>query len=520
MRFGGHILFKDFSLTFKKGECYGIIGANGAGKSTLLRVISGTLEPTSGSVFDDEVERMSVLKQDHDAYDAYTVRKTVLLGNPRLVKVMEEKDALYAKADFTEADGLRAGELEGEFQDMGGWEADTDIESLLSSLGIPSADFDRPMAELDGKLKVKVLLAQALFGNPDILVMDEPTNGLDPVAANWLEDYLAGYQNTVVVVSHDRYFLNKVCTQILDVDYEKITPYVGNYSFWYESSQLAQKQLKEQNAKKEEQVAELREFIARFAANASKSKQATSRKKMLERITIEDIKPSTRRYPYIDFRPEREIGNDALEVKDLGVKGKFQGLSFVLDRDSKAVFLSDDTSIVTALFDVLGGKRTDHTGSFKFGITVKKDYFQASLAEFDNIDLSLVDYLRPYAKEQLDSYIRGYLGRMLFSGEEALKKVDVLSGGEKVRLKMTRMMMDPSNFLIFDDPTNHLDLEAVQSLNTALAKFTGAIVFQSHDREFIQTTANRFIVLMADGRTADLKGTYDEVLPRLAAFGL
>lgn len=516
MQFGGRVLFKDFNLTFKKGECYGIIGANGAGKSTLLRILSGQLEPTFGHVTDDQPERMSILKQDHNAYDKETVRRTVMLGNPRLVQIQEEKDALYAKEDFSEADGVRAGDLEAEFSELGGWEADTQIENLLSSLGVPASCFDSTMGDLDEKLKVKVLLAQALFGEPDILIMDEPTNGLDPIASDWLEDYLAGYEKTVLVVSHDRYFLNKVCTTILDVDYGKITPYIGNYDFWYEASQLAQRQMRDQNKKAEEKAAELKEFIARFAANAAKSRQATSRKKMLDRITVADIKPSSRRYPFIEFRPEREIGNECLEVHHLTVPGKFSDVSFVLRNHDKVAFLTDDTSVVTSLFDVLGGKSEDYTGNFKFGITVKKDYFPASLSEFDGITLDLVDYLRPYAKEQLDSYIRGFLGRMLFSGDEALKEVGVLSGGEKVRLKLTRMMMDPSNFYIFDDPTNHLDMESVQALNTCLTRFKGALLFQSHDREFMQTVANRFILLKADGSFFDFKGTYEEFLERVA----
>lgn len=515
MQFGGRVLFKDFNLTFKPGECYGIIGANGAGKSTLLKILSGELEPTFGSVFDDQKERMSILKQDHHAYDSETVRRTVLLGNPRLIELQEEKDALYSKEDFSEEDGIKAGELEAEFSELGGWEADTQIETLLSSLGVDSTLFDAVMGDLDEKIKVKVLLAQALFGEPDILIMDEPTNGLDALAADWLEDYLAGYEKTVLVVSHDRYFLNQVCTQILDVDFGKITPFAGNYDFWYGASQLAQRQLRDQNRKAEEKAAELREFIARFAANAAKSRQATSRKRMLDRITIADIKPSSRRYPYIDFRPEREIGNDCLEVHHLAVDGKFKDLSFTMSNHDKIALITDDTSVVTALFDVLGGKSEDFSGNFKFGITTKRDYFQASLAEFDGIDLNLVDYLRPYSKEQLDSYIRGFLGRMLFSGEEALKSVRVLSGGERVRLRLTRMMMDPSNFLIFDDPTNHLDMESVQALNTALVRFRGALLFQSHDREFIQTVANRFILLDSSGRFFDFRGTYEEFLERV-----
>lgn len=516
MQFGGRKLFSGLTLAFQKGECYGIIGANGAGKSTLLRILSGDLEPTEGSVVLDNNERLSVLKQNHDAYNEETVRRTVLLGNPRLIEVMEEKDALYSKPDFSEEDGIKAGELEGEFADLGGWDADSQIETLLSSLGVPSEDYDVPMKGLDEKIKVKVLLAQALFGNPDYLLMDEPTNGLDPMAADWLEEYLSTYENTVLVVSHDRYFLNKVCTRMLDVDYGKITPFIGNYDFWYESSQLALKQSREDNAKKEERIKELKDFIARFAANAAKSRQATSRKKMLDRITLDDIKPSSRKYPFIDFRPEREIGNDCLEVHHLSVEGKFKDISFTLNHNEKVAFISDDTSIISALFDVIAGRNEKYEGRFKWGITVTKDYFPNDFSEFENVTCSLVDYLRPYSKEQLDSYIRGFLGRMLFSGDEALKPVNVLSGGEKVRLRLTRMMMKPSNFYIFDDPTNHLDLESVQSLNQALIKFRGGLAFQSHDREFIETIATRIIAITKDGTFLDWRGDYSSFLQKFS----
>lgn len=516
MQFGGRKLFSGLTLTFQKGECYGIIGANGAGKSTLLRILSGDLEPTEGAVVLDNNERLSVLKQNHDAYNEETIRRTVLLGNPRLIEVMEEKDALYSKPDFSEEDGIKAGELEGEFADLGGWDADSQIETLLSSLGVPSEDYDVPMKGLDEKIKVKVLLAQALFGNPDYLLMDEPTNGLDPMAADWLEEYLSTYENTVLVVSHDRYFLNKVCTRMLDVDYGKITPFIGNYDFWYESSQLALKQSREDNAKKEERIKELKDFIARFAANAAKSRQATSRKKMLDRITLDDIKPSSRKYPFIDFRPEREIGNDCLEVHHLSVEGKFKDISFTLNHNEKVAFISDDTSIISALFDVIAGRNEKYEGRFKWGITVTKDYFPNDFSEFENVTCSLVDYLRPYSKEQLDSYIRGFLGRMLFSGDEALKPVNVLSGGEKVRLRLTRMMMKPSNFYIFDDPTNHLDLESVQSLNQALIKFRGGLAFQSHDREFIETIATRIIAITKDGTFLDWRGDYSSFLQKFS----
>ncbi len=390
MQFGGRKLFNGLTLTFQKGECYG--------KSTLLRILSGDLEPTEGAVVLDNNERLSVLKQNHDAYNEETVRRTVLLGNPRLIEVMEEKDALYSKPDFSEEDGIKAGELEGEFADLGGWDADSQIETLLSSLGVPLEDYDVPMKGLDEKIKVKVLLAQALFGNPDYLLMDEPTNGLDPMAADWLEEYLSTYENTVLVVSHDRYFLNKVCTRMLDVDYGKITPFIGNYDFWYESSQLALKQSREDNAKKEERIKELKDFIARFAANAAKSRQATSRKKMLDRITLDDIKPSSRKYPFIDFRPEREIGNDCLEVHHLSVEGKFKDISFTLNHNEKVAFISDDTSIISALFDVIAGRNEKYEGRFKWGITVTKDYFPNDFSEFENVACSLVDYLRPYSK--------------------------------------------------------------------------------------------------------------------------
>lgn len=514
MQFGGRKLFSGLTLTFQKGECYGIIGANGAGKSTFLKILSGELEPTEGNVTLDNNERLAVLKQNHDAYDSETVRRTVMLGNPKLIKVMEEKEALYAKPDFSEADGIKAGELEGEFADLGGWDADAQIENLLSSLGVPSEDYDAPMKGLDEKIKVKVLLAQALFGKPDYLLMDEPTNGLDPLAADWLEEYLSTYENTILVVSHDRYFLNKVCTRILDVDYGKISPFIGNYDFWYESSQLALKQAKEENAKKEERIKELQDFIARFAANAAKSRQATSRKKMLDRITLEDIKPSSRKYPFIDFRPEREIGNDCLEVHHLAVEGKFKDISFTLNHVEKVAFISDDTSVISALFDVLAGRNKNFSGDYKWGVTVTKDYFPNDFGEFDGVTLSLVDYLRPFSKEQIDSYIRGFLGRMLFSGDEALKPVTVLSGGEKVRLRLTRMMMKPSNFYLFDDPTNHLDLESVQALNQGLIRFKGGLAFQSHDREFIQTIATRIIYMGRDGTFIDWHGDYSSFLPK------
>ncbi len=510
MQFGGRVLFKDVNIAFKPGECYGIIGANGAGKSTLLRIISGDLEPTDGNVTKDPKERMSILRQDHSAFDETEVMRTVLLGHKRLVEVMDEKDALYAKEDFTDADGELAAELENEFAEMDGWNAESDASTLLCDLGIPSSLHHCLMKELDAKMKVKVLLAQALFGNPDILILDEPTNDLDALACAWLEDYLIDFENTILIVSHDRHFLNKVCTRILDVDYNAINLFAGNYDFWYQSSQLIQSQLRDQNKKKEERIRELKEFIARFAANASKSKQATSRKKALEKIELDDLKPSSRKYPFISFKTEYQLGNDVLTLDSVTKDGYFKNLSFTLRNTDKVAFIADSTLAITKLFDCLFGKDTFDSGKYKFGITVKPQYIASSLSEFDGIEDSLVDFLRPYAKETTDTYIRGFLGRMLFTGEEALKPVKVLSGGEKVRLRFSKVMLDPGNLIALDDPTNHLDLESIQALNRAMSDTKAVLLFSSHDRELMNSIANRIIYLKADGSYIDRYMTYDE----------
>lgn len=510
MQFGGRTLFKDVNITFNKNECYGLIGANGAGKSTLLRIISGDLEPTTGSISLTGGERLSVLKQNHNAYNDKTVLETVLMGYPELIEIRNEKDAIYAKPDFSEEDGIKAGELEEKFAAMDGWNAESNAKILLTSLGVEESFHDLVMADVDAKIKVKVLLAQALFGNPDILVLDEPTNNLDAKAAMWLEDFLAEFENTIIVVSHDRYFLNKVCTRILDVDFGKITSYVGNYDFFSQSSKLIQKQMKDSNMKKEQRIKELEDFIRRFGANASKSKQATSRKKLLEKITLDDIIPSSRRSPFIDFRFERDLGNDVLEVHDLTVNGLFKNLNFIMRRGDKIAFIANNSNVTTALFDVLAGKRTPDSGSFKYGITITPMYFPADLKEYEGLDMSLVDYLRPFSSDPLESYIRGFLGRMLFTGEESLKPVKVLSGGEKVRLKLTEMMMKPGNLAIFDDPTNHLDLESIDSLNTALTSYRGVILFTSHDHQLLQSVANRIIYIKSEDEVIDKMTTYND----------
>ncbi len=512
MQFGGRVLFKDVNIKFQKGNCYGIIGANGAGKSTFLKIISSELEPTSGSVTLTQNERMSILKQNQNAYDEYTVLDTVLHGFERLIEVSRLKDALYAKENFTEEDGILASELEMEFAEMGGWEAEASAQSLLMSLGIPLEKHQLLMKELDSKEKVKVLLAQALFGNPDILLLDEPTNNLDALATMWLENFLYNFENTVIIVSHDRHFLNKVCTRILDVDYGGITLFVGNYNFWYESSQLIQKQMKDSNAKKEQKIKELEEFIARFAANASKSKQATSRKKELEKITLEDIKPSSRVYPYIDFRFEREIGNDVLYVENLTKDGLFKDLTFRLQKGDKVAFISPNSLAITALFNILMGEDEAEQGTYKFGITITPSYLPSDNSKyFKDGELSLVDWLRPYSKDQHETYLRSWLGRMLFSNEEALKKVKVLSGGEKVRCMMAKTMLNASNLIIMDDPTNHLDLEAISSLNKGMINYKGILLFSSHDRELINTVANR-IIYFDDEKMIDKRCTYDEFI--------
>lgn len=515
LQFGGRVLFKDVNITFQPQNCYGIIGANGAGKSTFLKILSGEIEPNSGDVSVSDKERMSILKQNQNAYDDELVVDTVLLGHPRLMEIQREKDALYSKPDFDENDGILAGELEEEFAELDGYEADVNARQLLNSLGINGDLQDKYMRDLDSKQKVKVLLAQALFGNPDILILDEPTNNLDAIATRWLENFLYNFENTVIIVSHDRHFLNKVCTRILDVDYGKIQLYVGNYDFWYESSQLLLKQAKDQNMKAEARKKELEEFIARFSANASKSKQATSRKKELEKITIEDLKPSSRRYPFIDFKFEKELGQDILFVENLSKPGLFKNLSFTLKRGDKVAFISPNSNIINALFAVLANDDKDYTGSFKYGITVVPTYLPTENSKyFDNHQESLVDWLRPYSSDQHESYLRGWLGRMLFSGEEALKPVSVLSGGEKVRCMMAKTMLTAGNLLILNEPTNHLDLEAITALNKGMINYKGVLLFNTHDHELMQTVANRIIYIDSEG-FVDKQMTYDEYLDSL-----
>ncbi|GAA0322580.1 ATP-binding cassette domain-containing protein [Oceanobacillus sp. FSL W7-1293] len=515
LRYGDKKLFEDVNLKFTPGNCYGVIGANGAGKSTFLKILSGEIEPQSGNVSLTPGQRLTVLKQDHYAYEEHPVLETVLMGHERLYNVKQEKDAIYMKADFSEEDGIRAAELEGEFAEMNGWEAESDAAVLLKGLGVEESAHDLKMAEIPEEQKVKVLLAQALFGNPDILLLDEPTNGLDIQAIQWLEEFLIQFENTVIVVSHDRHFLNKVCTQIADVDYGKIQLYVGNYDFWYESSQLASRMAQDSNKKKEEKIKELKEFIARFSANASKSKQATSRKKMLDNITLDDIKPSSRKYPYIAFTPEREIGNDLLQVKDLsktinGVK-VLDKVNFTLNANDKVALVGKDDIANTTLLQIISGELEPDEGSYKWGITTSQSYFPKDNSEFfDGIDLSLVDWLRQYSPEdETETFLRGFLGRMLFSGEEAKKKANVLSGGEKVRCMLSKMMLSKANVLIMDEPTNHLDLESIQALNNGLVKFKGSIVFTSHDHEFINSIANRIMEVTPNG-IVDKEMSYDE----------
>ena len=516
LRFGDKELFKDVNLKFTKGNCYGIIGANGAGKSTFLKILAGDIEPNTGSVSITEKERMSVLRQDHFKYEEDTVLNVVIMGHERLYQIMKEKDALYMKEDFSEEDGIKAAELEGEFAELDGWDAETNAERLLMGLGIDKEMHYKQMKELTGGEKVKVLLAQALFGKPEILVMDEPTNHLDFQSINWLNNFIMDLEDSIViVVSHDRHFLNQICTNIVDVDFGKIQMYVGNYDFWYESSQLALQLAKDQNKKAEEKIAQLKEFIARFSSNASKAKQATSRKKQLDKIQVEEIQPSRRRYPYVGFTPEREIGNEVLEVEGLtktvdGVK-VLDNVSFRLDRDDKVAFMGDEIAITT-LFNILMGEDTADSGSFKWGVTTSQSYLPKNHNQyFDGIEYSLVDWLRQYSEEKSESFIRGFLGRMLFSGEEALKQAQVLSGGEKVRCMLSKLMLSNSNVLVLDDPTNHLDLESITSVNKGLEKFNGVLLFNSHDQEMIQTLANR-IIEITPGGVMDRKTTLDEYL--------
>lgn len=515
LRIGKKALFEDVNIKFTPGNCYGLIGANGAGKSTFLKILSGQLEPSKGDVTMSPGERLSVLEQDHFKYDEYNVLDTVIMGNARLYEIMKEKDAIYAKEDFTEEDGIRASELEGEFAEMNGWEAESDAAMLLNGLGVDTSLHYKQMSELNGNEKVKVLLAKALFGNPDILLLDEPTNHLDLDAIAWLEEFLINFENTVIVVSHDRYFLNKVCTQIADIDYAKIQLYAGNYDFWYESSQLMVKQMKEANKKKEEKIKELQEFIQRFSANASKSKQATSRKRALEKIELDDIRPSSRKYPYIDFRPQREIGNEVLTVENLtktvdGVK-VLDNVSFIINRDDKVAFVGSDELAKTTLFKILVGELEPDSGSFKWGITTTQAYFpKDNTKDFDCEDI-IVDWLMQFSPEKDVTYVRGFLGRMLFAGDDGVKKVKVLSGGEKVRVMLSKMMIMGANVLIMDEPTNHLDMESITALNNGMIKFPGVALFACRDHQFVQTTANRIMELV-NGQLIDKITTYDEYL--------
>ncbi|MCM1091980.1 MAG: ATP-binding cassette domain-containing protein [Muribaculum sp.] len=515
-RVGKKALFEDVNIKFTEGNCYGLIGANGAGKSTFLKILSGSLETTKGDIAITPGQRLSVLEQDHFKYDDNVVMDTVIMGNERLFQIMKEKEAIYAKEDFSDEDGIRASELEAEFAEMDGWEAESNAAMLLNGLGIDTAYHYAVMKDLESPIKVKVLLAKALFGNPDILLLDEPTNHLDLDAIAWLEDFLIDFENTVIVVSHDRYFLNKVCTQIADIDYSKIQLYAGNYDFWYESSQLLIKQMKEANKKKEEKIKELQEFISRFSANASKSKQATSRKRALEKIELDEIKPSSRKYPYIDFRPEREIGNEVLAVEHLSktINGEkiLSDVSFVMGHDDKIAFVGSNEIAKTTLFQILAGELEPDEGSYKWGVTTSQAYFpKDNTAEFDN-DLTITDWLTGYSPVKDVTYVRGFLGRMLFAGEDGVKKVKVLSGGEKVRCLLSKMMISGANCLILDEPTNHLDMEAITALNNGLIKFPGVALFSCHDHQFVETTANRIIEILPDGSIIDKITTYDEYL--------
>ncbi len=516
LRIGKKALFEDVNIKFTEGNCYGLIGANGAGKSTFLKILSGRLDTTKGTVSMTPGQRLSVLEQDHFKYDEYTVLDTVIMGNQRRYDVMKEKDAIYAKEDFTDADGIRASELEGEFAEMNGWEAESDAATLLNGLGVDTSLHYSLMKDLNGNEKVKVLLARALFGNPDILLLDEPTNHLDLDAISWLEEFLINFNNTVIVVSHDRYFLNKVCTQIADIDYGKIQLYAGNYDFWYESSQLLIRQMKEANKKKEEKIKELQEFISRFSANASKSKQATSRKRALEKIQLEEIRPSSRKYPYIDFRPNREIGNEVLMVENLsktidGVKVLDQ-LTFTLGHNDKVALVGGNELAKTTFFQILMGELEPDEGTYKWGVTTSQSYFpKDSTKEFDS-DLAIVDWLTQFSEIKDATYVRGFLGRMLFAGDDGVKRLNVLSGGERVRCMLSKMMISGANVLLLDEPTNHLDMEAITALNNGLIKFPGVLLFSSRDHQIVQTTANRIMEILPNGRLIDKITTYDEYL--------
>ena len=517
LNFSGQTLFKDVDLKFTPGNCYGIIGANGAGKSTFLRILSGELEPTTGNVSIKKGIRMSVLKQDHFEYDEYTVLDTVIMGNQRLYDVMKEKDAIYMKEDFNDEDGIKAAELEAEFAEMNGWEAESDVSRLIQGLGLSNDILYSQMGSLSGKEKVKVLLAQALFGNPGIILLDEPTNHLDIKAVNWLEDFLMEYEGTVIVVSHDRHFLNTVCTNIVDVDYGKIKMFVGNYEFWYESSQMIQKMVKDQNKKSEDKIKELQAFIQRFSANKSKSKQATSRRKLLDKLTVEEMPSSSRRYPFVGFNMDREAGKDILIVEGIsktidGVK-VLDNVSFRVNKGDKIAFVGENEIANTTLFKIIMGELEPDEGSYKWGVTITSSYFPMDNSEyFNGCTLNLVDWLSQYTSETTESFMRGFLGRMLFSGDDVYKEVQVLSGGEKVRCMLSRMMLYGSNVLVLDQPTNHLDLESITAVNEGLMSFKGNVLFASHDHEFIQTIANRFIEFKTDGTMVDRLGTYDEYI--------
>lgn len=515
LQIGKRTLFEDVNIKFTEGNCYGLIGANGAGKSTFLKILSGSLEPTRGEISITTGHRLSFLQQDHFKYDDYIVLDTVIMGNERLYEIMQEKEAIYSKEDFTEEDGIKAADLESEFANLDGWNAESEAATLLNGLGIETDLHDKLMADLNGSEKVKVLLAQALFGNPDVLLLDEPTNHLDMEAIRWLEEFLINFDNTVIVVSHDRYFLNKVCTHIADIDYAKIQIYSGNYDFWYESSQLMIKQMKDSNKKKEERIKELQEFIQRFSANASKSKQATSRKRALEKIELDDIRPSSRKYPYINFKPEREIGKEVLTVTNLsktidGVK-VLDNISFIINREDKVAFVGPNELATTTLFEILSGEMEADEGSYRWGVTTKHAYFPKDNTELFDTDDTIVDWLMPFSPIKEETYVRGFLGRMLFSGEDGIKKVNVLSGGEKVRVMLSKMMLMEANVLILDEPTNHLDMESITALNNGMINFPGVALFTSQDHQFVQTVANRIMEISHDG-LIDKMTTYDEYL--------
>ena len=515
LQFGKRVLFDEVNVKFTPGNCYGIIGANGAGKSTFMKILSGEIEPTKGQVSITPGQRMSVLKQNHFEFDEFTVLDTVIMGNKRLYQIMKEKDAIYAKVDFTDADGIKASELEAEFAEMNGWDAESNAATILSNLGVNAIEHLKLMKDLTGKEKVRVLLAQALFGNPDILLMDEPTNDLDVETISWLEDFLAEFQNTVIVISHDRHFLDAVCTHICDIDYSKLQTFTGNYSFWYNMSQLMLRQRTDQNKKIEDKRKELQEFVARFSANASKSRQATSRKKLLEKLTIDEIPASTRRYPGIILKQEREAGDQILHIENLSASNNdgtlFKGLNLNVRKGDKIAFLAKNHNAITALFQILNAESKPDTGEFKFGTTITHSYLPNENSSYFQEEMNLIDWLRQFSKDKDETYIRGFLGKMLFSGEEVLKSCKVLSGGEKVRCMLSRMMLMNANFLMLDDPTNHLDLEAIISLNESLKDFSGTMLFTSHDHELVQTVANRIVELGPNG-FIDKNLSYDEFL--------